>query len=73
MCSSYTYDENGNVIGGRLGTLTWDHANRLTTMGTVTFEYDAAGRRTRGGPTSTPSTYLCRGQDLIRAQRQRPA
>ncbi len=53
--ASYTYDSNGNTliktVGSNTTSYAWDYENRLTSVtlagtgGTVTFKYDAFGRR----------------------------
>ena len=63
---TYTYDNLGRmltaVLTGRTTTQTWDALNRLTsqtgTLGTMAFQYDLAGRRTRlTWPDSVYITY----------------
>jgi RHS repeat-associated protein len=66
--AAYSYDANGNMPVGA-GSYTWDFENRMitATYGTssVTYEYDALGRRTKrmDGATSTKFTYD--GQDVL--------
>jgi RHS repeat-associated protein len=43
----YTYDANGNMTGGRLGTMTWDGDGLPTAVGALRFTYDGEGRRIR--------------------------
>ena len=43
-----TYDEIGNPLTGRNGSMTWEHGRQLASMGEWQFTYDANGmRRTR--------------------------
>lgn len=68
--SSYTYDNNGNTLskvdGSGTTFYTWDFENQLTSVHlpnqtTVTFKYDAFGRRIQKGG----SVYVYDGANLI--------
>jgi RHS repeat-associated protein len=59
--TTYTYDANGNMTGGRLGTLTWDGDGLPTAIGALRFHYDGNGRRLRSmrvGATSTLTWFV---------------
>lgn len=64
--SSITYDDKGNMTTDANGNaLVWDIDNHLTSFNSVTFKYDALGRRLEkdGGTTST--LFICDGQRVI--------
>jgi RHS repeat-associated protein len=63
--ASYLYDNNGNMTSKSDGSgttqLQWDFENRLTTVvtpsaGSVTYKYDALGRRVQSAPSTSAST-----------------
>jgi RHS repeat-associated protein len=59
--TSYTYDANANMTGGRLGTMTWDGDGLPTAIGALRFVYDGNGRRLRSyrvGNSSTMTYYV---------------
>ena len=70
--TSYTYDNNGNTVTKSDGTqYAWDYENRLSSVtlpgsaGTVTFKYDALGRRIqKSGPSGT-TNYVYEGANLV--------
>jgi RHS repeat-associated protein len=74
--ASYLYDNNGNMTAksDSAGTtqLAWDFENRLTQVvtpstGSVTYKYDALGRRTQRAPSSGVSTnFSYDGADVVR-------
>lgn len=67
--ASFTYDNNGNLLtkadGAGTWSYAWDYENRLVEVGTpqgatVTYKYDALGRRVErrpGGGVATAFTY----------------
>jgi RHS repeat-associated protein len=77
--ASFTYDANGNTLSKTNASGTtqyaWDFENRLTsavlpgTSGTVTFKYDAFGRRIQKvfsqNSTTTVTSYLYDGSDSL--------
>ena len=73
--TSYTYDNNGNmltkVVGSNTTSFTWDYENRLTSVtlpgsgGTVSFKYDPSGRRIYKSSSSGTSIYAYDGANLI--------
>jgi RHS repeat-associated protein len=58
--NTYTYDNNGNMIGGGGRTIAYDYDNRpssITQSGVIGFVYDYQGQRVKkSGPSST--TYI---------------
>ncbi len=73
---TYGYDSNGNLKTKSDGTqYNWDYENRLTSVvlpgtgGTVSFKYDAFGRRAQKsfvqGSTTTTTNYLYDGPNLF--------
>jgi RHS repeat-associated protein len=73
--ASYLYDNNGNMISksGGAGTtqFQWDFENRLTQVvtpssGSVTYKYDALGRRIQSAPSNGVSTnFTYDGDDVV--------
>lgn len=73
---SYIYNNNGNMISKTDSTGTtqfaWDFENRLTQVvtpsaGSVTYKYDALGRRIQRTPSSGVSTnFIYDGQDVVK-------
>ncbi len=74
--ASYFYNNNGNLISKTDATGTtqyvWDFENRLTQVvtpsaGSVTYKYDALGRRIQRTPSSGVSTnFVYDGQDVVK-------
>jgi RHS repeat-associated protein len=74
--ASYLYNNNGNMISktDASGTtqFAWDFENRLTQVvtpasGSVTYKYDALGRRIQRTPSSGISTnFVYDGQDVVK-------
>ncbi len=73
---TYSYDSAGNLKSKSDGTTyNWDYENRLTSVvlpnsgGTVSFKYDAFGRRAQKsfvqGSTTTTTNYLYDGANLM--------
>jgi RHS repeat-associated protein len=72
--ASYLYDNNGNMTSKSDGSgttqLQWDFENRLTTVvtpsaGSVTYKYDALGRRIQSAPSTGASTnFTYDGDDV---------
>jgi len=72
--ATYLYDSNGNMTTKTEGTGTthfvWDFENRLTQVvtpssGSVTYKYDALGRRVQSAPSTGASTnFNYDGQDV---------
>ena len=73
---TYGYDSNGNLKTKSEGTTyNWDYENRLTSVvlpssgGTVSFKYDAFGRRAQKsfvqGSTTTTTNYLYDGPNVL--------
>ena len=72
--AGYLYDNNGNMTTKTEGTSTthfaWDFENRLTqvvtpTAGSVTYKYDALGRRIQSAPSTGVSTnFTYDGDDV---------
>jgi RHS repeat-associated protein len=51
--NSYTYDNNGNLVG-----YTWDRANRMIAISDVTYAYDGLGTRLSETTSQYVKTYL---------------
>jgi RHS repeat-associated protein len=74
--ASYLYDNNGNMISKSDATGTtqfgWDFEDRLTqtvmpTTGSVTYKYDALGRRIQRTPSNGVSTnFVYDGQEVVK-------
>jgi len=74
--ASYLYDNNGNMTaksdGAGTTQLVWDFENRLTNVvtpsaGSVTYKYDALGRRIQRTPSNGASTnFSYDGADVVR-------
>ncbi len=74
--ASYFYNNNGNMISKTDATGTtqfvWDFENRLTQVvtpsaGSVTYKYDALGKRIQRTPSSGISTnFIYDGQDVVK-------
>jgi RHS repeat-associated protein len=74
--ASYIYNNNGNLISKTEGTSTtqyvWDFENRLTQVvtqssGSVTYKYDALGRRIQRTPSTGVSTnFIYDRQDVVK-------
>lgn len=73
--STYTYDNNGNMLTKTDSTgmtkYSWDFENRLTSIalpgsgGMISFKYDAFGRRIqKSGPSGT-TTYVYDGESVL--------
>jgi len=72
--ASYLYDNNGNMTTKTEGTATthfqWDFDNRLLQVvtpssGSVSYKYDALGRRVQSSPSTGASTnFTYDGQDV---------
>jgi hypothetical protein len=43
--AGYVYNENGNLIEDGTNSYTWDRANRLLSMGSLSYQYDGLGNR----------------------------
>jgi uncharacterized protein RhaS with RHS repeats len=63
---AFTYDANGNLINDQSKALTWDEANRLSTVvkggATTTFTYGPDGARAKkvsvSGTTTTTTSFF---------------
>ncbi|MFN2497739.1 MAG: DUF6765 family protein [Pyrinomonadaceae bacterium] len=74
--ASYLYNNNGNMISksdaGGTTQFAWDFENRLIqvvmpTSGSVSYKYDALGRRIQRTPSSGPSTnFIYDGHDVVK-------
>ncbi|MGI8836313.1 MAG: Ig-like domain-containing protein [Pyrinomonadaceae bacterium] len=74
--ASYLYDNNGNMISksdaGGTTQFAWDFESRLIqvvmpTSGSVSYKYDAFGRRIQRTPSSGASTnFIYDGQDVVK-------
>lgn len=73
--AGYLYDNNGNLISKTENGTTqfvWDFENRLTQVvtpaaGSVSYKYDALGRRIQRAPSSGVSTnYVYDGADVVK-------
>ena len=74
--ATYIYNNNGNMVSKTEATGTtqyvWDFENRLTQVvtpssGSVTYKYDALGRRIQRTPSSGISTnFVYDGQDVVK-------
>ncbi len=68
---SYTYDANGSTLSDPAGkTYTWDFDNRMSSVfvpdtGTVTFKYDAFGRRIQKSSPLGTTNYVYDGENLL--------
>ena len=65
--TGYTYDANGNMNGGRLGTMVWDGDGMPSKIGALSFLYDGNGRRLRSyriGNLSTLTWYVDNDYEL---------
>lgn len=77
--ASYLYDNNGNMTAKSDGAGTtqfqWDFENRLTnvvtpSVGSVTYKYDALGRRIQRAPSTGVSTnFSYDGADVVQKLR----
>jgi RHS repeat-associated protein len=56
--SHYQYDASGNMSSDGQLTYTWNHANRLTQMGTTTYAYDGMGNRVSQDNGTDVTNYL---------------
>jgi len=73
--ATYSYDNNGNLTSktdtsGRWA-YTWDYENRLTQVTrpdgvSVTYKYDALGRRIQRSKNGTSTNYIYDGQDVVK-------
>ena len=67
--NSYTYDTNGNLTGDGTWTFGYDREGHLITASksetSVTYKYDALGRRIEKNVNGTVTKYVYSGQDLI--------
>lgn len=74
--ASYAYDTNGNLISrtdpSGVTQYSWDFENRLKQVtlpngSTVSYQYDALGRRVRRSPNAGVSTnFIYDGQDVVK-------
>jgi len=74
--ATYIYNNNGNMISktdsGGATQFAWDFENRLTQVvtpssGSVTYKYDALGRRIQRAPSSGASTnFIYDDQDVVK-------
>jgi RHS repeat-associated protein len=59
---SYSYDQNGNLLGAGSSVFSWDYANRLATAQvgstTASYSYDGDGTRTSKTVNGTTTPYL---------------
>jgi len=53
-----TYDLNGNLLSDGTNPHTWDRANRLKSMGGVSYAYDGDGNRVSRSLSGTLTRYL---------------
>jgi len=67
--NSYTYDTNGNLTGNGLWTFGYDREGHLVSASksgtSVSYKYDALGRRTEKNVNGTVTKFVYSGQDLI--------
>jgi RHS repeat-associated protein len=56
--NSYAYDANGNLVSGAGRTITWDGANRPTSINGSTYAYDGEGRRLKKVVNGVTTYYL---------------
>ena len=56
--AGFAYDPNGNLIGDGPNAYLWDRANRLMSMGGVSYGYDGLGNRIRQTVGGIVTTYL---------------
>ncbi len=66
---AYAYDGNGNLTGDGTNNYTYDYENRMlqakTATDTVTFAYDAFGRRTKKSGSAGAVSYFYDGDQVI--------
>lgn len=63
-----TYDLNGNLTGDGTNTYTWNARGQLASISggvSASFTYDAVGRRTTKTLSSTTTTFLYDGMNLV--------
>jgi RHS repeat-associated protein len=56
--AGFVYDANGNLTNDGTNTYIWDRANRLTTMGGLSYTYDGLGNRVSQTTNSIVTRYL---------------
>lgn len=63
-----TYDLNGNLTGDGTNTYTWNARNQLSSISggaSASFGYDGVGRRTTKTLSSTTTTHLYEGRNVV--------
>jgi RHS repeat-associated protein len=56
--TGFTYDANGNLAADGTNTYTWDRANRLKSMGGISYAYDGLGSRVSQTVSGIITHYL---------------
>jgi len=56
--TGFAYDDNGNLTSDGADVYTWDRANRLTSMGGISYAYDGLGSRISQTANSIVTRYL---------------
>jgi RHS repeat-associated protein len=56
--NGFSYDNNGNLTSDGTNTYVWDRANRLLSMGGVSYTYDGMGHRVSRTASSIVTQYL---------------
>lgn len=64
----YGYDSRGNRTSADGETATYDAQDRILTRGAITYQHDAAGRRTLGNSTWPEQYFYDAGGNLIRVE-----
>lgn len=64
----YAYDSRGNRTWADGETATFDAQDRILTRGAITYQHDAAGRRTLGNSTWPEQYFYDAGGNLIRVE-----
>jgi len=54
----FSYDANGNLTNDSVNAYTWDRANRLLSMGGISYAYDGLGNRVSQTVNSIVTNYL---------------
>jgi RHS repeat-associated protein len=66
---TYTYDNNGNLIGDGTYTYTWNKDNQITAISgggqTISYKYDYMGKRISKTVNGVTTDYAYDGQNLI--------